>query len=135
MKQTGELTEMATLKFRSKRNQPIKPWKARPKTTRKVSFKMVPSFSLKPDLRRAMKEVSKAVNLDWISNQTCRPSKSESFYKNNYNLFVHPYEGIRFTFTAAPSNSSIIIIIGYIEDLTLVVISYEIFETSLRRVS
>ena len=30
---------------------------------------MVPSFSLRPD--RAIKEVSNAVNIDWINNQAC----------------------------------------------------------------
>ena len=38
---------------------------------------MVPSFCLSPAYRRAIKEVSKAVNLDWINNQACRLSKKK----------------------------------------------------------
>ena len=50
---------------------------------------MVPSFSLKSDLRRAIKEVSKALNLDWINNQACRLSHNiyvitNLFITNNY---------------------------------------------------
>ena len=50
---------------------------------------MVPSFSLKTDLRRAIKEVSKAVNLDWSNNQACHLSqniyvKTNLFITNNY---------------------------------------------------
>ena len=37
---------------------------------------MIPSFSLKPDVRRAVKVVSKAVNLDWINNQACSVSQN-----------------------------------------------------------
>ena len=39
---------------------------------------MVPSFSLRPDLPSCKKEVSKAVNLDWINNQAC--SLSQNIY-------------------------------------------------------
>ena len=49
--------------------------------------KMVPSFSL--TYRRAIKEVSKAVNLDWSNNQACRLSQNiyvmaNLFITNNY---------------------------------------------------
>ena len=50
---------------------------------------MVPSFSPKPTYRRAIKEVSKAVNLYWINNQACRLSQNiyvitNLFITNNY---------------------------------------------------
>ena len=59
------------------------------------SFRMVPSFSLKPYLRRAIKEVSKVVSLDWINNQAC--SRSQNIYIIT-NLFIthnHLFEMIR----------------------------------------
>ena len=48
---------------------------------------MIPSFS--PTYRRAIKVVSKAVNLDWINNQACRLSQNiyvitNLFITNNY---------------------------------------------------
>ena len=39
---------------------------------------MVPSFSLSPTYRRAIKEVRKVVNLNWIKNQAC--SLSQNIY-------------------------------------------------------
>ena len=52
---------------------------------------MVPSFSLMPDIRRAIKEVSKVVNLDWINNQARSLSQNiyvitNLFITNNYLL-------------------------------------------------
>ena len=52
---------------------------------------MVPSFSLRSDLPRAIKEVSKVVNLDWINNQVCSLSQNiyvitNLFITNNYLL-------------------------------------------------
>ena len=88
IKQTWGLTEIATLKFRSKRNLPVKPRLVRPTTTRNGCQPPVVRVTLKlclglychsvwsPTYRRAIKEVSKAVNFDWINNQTCRMSQN-----------------------------------------------------------
>ena len=52
---------------------------------------MVPSFSLSRTYRRAIKEVSKVVNLDWMNNQACSLSQNiyvitNIFITNNYLL-------------------------------------------------
>ena len=101
IKQTWGLTEIATLKFRSKRNPPVKPRWARPKSTRngcqaptarvtrKLGLRWYRQSVWSPTYRHAIKEVSKAVNLDWINNQTCSLSQNiyvitNLFITNNY---------------------------------------------------
>ena len=56
-------------------------------------FRMVPSFS--PTYRRAIKEVSKAVNLDWINNQACRLSQNINVITNLFITNNYVFEMIR----------------------------------------
>ena len=101
IKQIWGLTEIAKLKFRSQRNPPVKPRQARPKITGNGCQSPTVRVTLKlglgwyrhsvwsPTYRRAIKEVSKAVNLDWINNQACRLSQNiylitNLFITNNY---------------------------------------------------
>ena len=96
IKQTWGLTEIATLKFRSKGNPPVTP--DRPDQRQpgmgvsnqppvllvsKVKDGTVIQSEAWPTV--VSKEVSKAVNLDWINNQACR------VFQNIYvitNLFI-----------------------------------------------
>ena len=101
IKQIWGLTEIATLKFSSKRNEPVKPRQAQHKTTWngcqsltvRVTFKSGLGWYLhsvwSSTYRRAIKEVSKPVNLDWINNQVCNLSQNiyviaNIFITNNF---------------------------------------------------
>ena len=56
---------------------------------------MVPSFNLRPDLPRAIKEVSKAANLDWNYNQACSLSQSIYIITNLFITKNYRFEMIR----------------------------------------
>ena len=90
IKQTRGLTEIATLKIRSKRNSPVKPRKS---PAVYITLKLGSGWSrhsvLGPASRHAIKVLSKIVNLDWINNQACSLSQNiyvitNLFIKNNY---------------------------------------------------
>ena len=102
-----------------------------------------------PTYRRAIKGVSKAVTLDWINNQACRLSPNIYVITNLFITNNYLFEMIRkiiftnyFFWIYTPSRKPTIYLPKWrfwlllsIDDLTRVIISYDIYETSIQRIS